>query len=132
MDMNVNGGGGNNNGGNFYGDNGGGGVSNGVYGESGVSGDIIKWNICINGFNNMDQLLYNWDINGPPNQMEYNCICWLVKVSGIRAGTSEGEGVGRGACTLIGEDINYINNNINLILSFQSKNLQQITKNIPK
>ena len=78
----------------------------------------------------MDQLLYQWDINGIDDQMQYNCCVWLVKVTGIRSGSTEGEGVGRGACTLIGEDINYINNNINLILSFQSKNLQQI--NSPK
>ena len=132
MMMDMNGGGGNNNGGNNNG-----GVSNGgggVYGESGVSGisDIMKWNICLNGFNKMDQLLYQWDINGLHEQMQYNCCVWLVKVSGIRAGTSEGEGVGRGACTLVGEDISFTNNNnIKLTLSFPSKNLQLITKTIP-
>ena len=40
------------------------------------------------------------------------------------------EGVGRGACNLLRGDINYINNNINL--SFQTKNLLQVTKHIPK
>mgnify|MGYP001211364907 CR=1 FL=1 len=46
------------------------------------------------GFNKMDQLLYEWDINGQPIQMQYNCVVWLVKVSGIRSGSSEGVGVG--------------------------------------
>ena len=94
MMMDMNGGGGNNNGGNNNG-----GVSNGgggVYGESGVSGDIKKWNICINGFKKMDQLLYNWDINGLDDQMQYNCCVWLVKVTGIRAGSSDSVGVGKG------------------------------------
>ena len=33
----------------------------------------------------MDQLLYDWDINGDQQEMQYNCVVWLVKVSGIRA-----------------------------------------------
>ena len=81
----------------------------------------------------MDQLLYQWDINGIPDQMVYNCVVWLVKVTGIRAGSSDSVGVGKGACTLIGEDINFTNNNISLVnLSFQTKNLLQVTKHIPK
>ena len=33
----------------------------------------------------MDQLLYDWDINGDQQEMQYNCVVWLVKVRGIRA-----------------------------------------------
>ena len=35
----------------------------------------------INGIYNMDQLLYDWDINGDQQEMQYNCVVWLVKVS---------------------------------------------------
>ena len=42
----------------------------------------------------MDHLLFDWDINGDSQEMQYNCVVWLVKVSGIRSGSSEGVGVG--------------------------------------
>ena len=35
----------------------------------------------------MDHLLFDWDINGDSQEMQYNCVVWLVKVSGIRAGS---------------------------------------------